>query len=177
MEKRAKSESKKDKKQSKIQISKEEYDDLKKLSGEKDDIYDKYMRIQADFENALKRLEKEREAFLKYANEGLVIEFLPIVDSLEIAERHIKTAKDFKAVQKGVDMIHTQIQKFLKELGVERIKTLDEKFDPNKHEVIEAVEAEGKDEDVIVEELKPGYMFNGKLLRPAMVKVSKKEEN
>jgi molecular chaperone GrpE len=73
-------------------------------------------------------------------------------------------------------MIHGQIQKFLKELGVERIKCLGEKFNPDRHEVLEVSEIDQGDEDTIIEELKPGYMLNGKLLRPASVKIVKKKE-
>ena len=158
-----------------VTIPREEYETLKKQSDEKASLQDKYLRIHADFENALKRLEKEREAFLKYANEGLIMDFLPIVDSLEIAEKHIKEAKDFNAVRQGVDIIHGQIQRFLKELGVDRIKSVGEKFDPNAHEVIEVVESEDKEDDIVVEELKPGYRLNGKLLRPASVKIIKRK--
>ena len=159
-----------------ITISKEEYETLKRHSSEKEHFYDKYLRAHAEFENALKRLQKEREAFLMYANEGLIMDFLPIVDSLEIAERHVKEAKDFDAVRQGVDMIHRQIQRFLKELGVERVQSAGEKFDPNVHEVIEVVEEDSGEDDTIIEELKPGYKLNGKLLRPASVKVVRKKE-
>ena len=92
-----------------------------------------------------------------------------------MAEKHIKEAKDFKAVQEGVDMIQSQIQKFLKDLGVERIKTEGGKFDPHLHEPIEAVEAEGKEEGDILSELKPGYTVNCRLLRPASVRIAKKK--
>lgn len=161
-------------KEEKITIPRSEYDSLKIKSEERDSFYDKYVRAHAEFENARKRLEKDRIDFLKYANEGLILEFLPIVDSLEIAERHIKEAKDFKAVQEGVDIIQSHIQKFLKEIGLEKIKAVGGKFDPHLHEAVEIEDSEDK-EDVIVEELKPGYKLNGKLLRPASVKIAKKK--
>lgn len=157
-----------------VTIPKKEYETLKAKHDERDSYYDKYVRAHAEFENAKKRLEKEKVDFARYANECFVIDFLPIIDSLEISEKHIKEAKDFKAVQEGVDMIHAQIQKFLKDIGVEKIKTVGEKFDPNMHEAIETQEANDKDEGLITEELKPGYTFNGRLLRPASVKIVKK---
>lgn len=175
MEKEKQHRKKEEKAPENVTITKDEYEALKKHSSEKDSIYEKYLRVHADFENALKRLEKERESFLKYANESLIMDFLPIVDSLEIAEKHIKEAKDFNAVRQGVDMIHGQIQKFLKELGVERIKAVGEKFDPNLHEVIEVLESDEAEDDVVAEELKPGYKLNGKLLRPASVKIIKRK--
>lgn len=158
-----------------IIVSKQEYEALKSKAEERDSLYDKYVRAHAEFENAKKRLEKEKIDFLRYANESLVFEFLPILDNLEIAEKHIKDAKDFKAVQEGVDMIQAQIQSFLKDIGLERMKTTGEKFDPHIHEAIEIEEANDRDDNLIVAELKPGYRFNGKLLRPASVKIIKRE--
>ena len=157
-----------------ITILKTEYEALKAKHDERDSFYDKYVRAHAEFENARKRIEKDKADSLKYANESFVIDFLPIIDSLEISEKHIKEAKDFLAVQEGVDMIHVLIQKFLKDIGVEKIKTIGEKFDPHFHEAVETVDANDKEDGTIVEELKPGYTFNGKLLRPASVKIVKK---
>jgi molecular chaperone GrpE len=159
-----------------ITIPKIEYEALKARPVERDSYYDKYVRAHAEFENAKKRMEKDKIDYAKYANECFVIDFLPIMDSLEMSEKHIKEAKDFKAVQEGVDMIHGQIQKFLKDIGVERIKTVGEKFDPHVHEAIETIEADDKEEGLITDELKPGYTFNGRLLRPASVKIVKHKE-
>lgn len=156
-----------------VTIPKKEYEVLKAKHDERDEYYDKYVRAHAEFENAKKRIEKEKGDFQRFANECFVIDFLPIIDSLEMSEKHIKDAKDFKAVQEGVDMIHIQIQKFLKDIGVERIKTIGEKFDPHFHEAIETIETNDKEDLLIVEELKPGYTFNGKLIRPAAVKIVK----
>ena len=157
-----------------ITILKSEYEALKAKNDERDSFYDKYVRAHAEFENARKRIEKDKADSLKYANECFVVDFLPIIDSLEMSEKHIKEAKDFKAVQEGVDMIHILIQKFLKDIGVEKIKTVGEKFDPHFHEAVEIVDSKDKEEGAIIEELKPGYTFNGKLLRPASVKIVKK---
>jgi len=151
-----------------------EQEDLKAKAAERDEYYDKYLRAHAEFENAKKRMDKERTELLRYANEGFIISFLPIVDNLEIAERHIKEAKDFKAVQEGVDMIQMQIIAFLKDIGVERIKTVGEKFDPHMHDPVEIEESKEKEDGLILAELKPGYKFNGRLLRPACVKIVKK---
>ncbi|MDD5680654.1 MAG: nucleotide exchange factor GrpE [Candidatus Omnitrophica bacterium] len=150
-----------------MMVSKKEYEALQ----------DKYLRACAELENTKKRLEKEKTDSVRYANDVLILEFLPILDNLEIAEKHIKEAKDFKAVQEGVDMIQLQMQGFLKEIGVERIKTVGEKFDPHQHEVVEVVESEEKSDGLIVEELKPGYRINGRLLRPAFIKIGKKKDN
>jgi len=162
-----------DNKDDNITVPKTEYDALKSRAEERDLYYEKYVMAHAEFENARKRMEKERADLLKYASESLLLEFLPIVDNLEIAEKHIEEAKDFKAVQEGVDMIQQQILKFLKDVGIERIKTVGEKFDPHVHEPIETEESKDKDDGLILAELKPGYRLNGKLLRPAAVKIVK----
>jgi molecular chaperone GrpE len=164
----------KEPKDEKVTLSKAEYEALKAKADERDAFSDKYVRAHAEFENVRKRLEKEKIDFMKYANEGLIFEFLPIIDNLEMAEKHIKEAKDFNSVREGVDMIQMQIQKFLKDIGLERIKAVGEKFDPHMHEPIETEDSKDKDDGLIVAELKPGYRFNGKLLRPASVKIIKK---
>lgn len=158
-----------------INISKADYESLKKAAEEKEAFYDKYLRAGAELENTKKRLEKDKSDSIKYANTAIVLEFLPILDNLEIAERHIKEAKDFKAVQEGVDMIQAQIQHFLKDIGVEKITAVGEKFDPHRHEVVDVDETGDGDDDIIVKELKPGYRLNGALLRPALVKIAKKK--
>ncbi len=160
-----------------VSLPKKEYEELKARSEERDAYCDKYVRAHAEFENARRRMEKDKTDYARFANDSLILDFLPILDNLETAEKHIKEAKDFKAVQEGVDMIQIQMQKFLKDIGVERIKTLGCKFDPHMHEPLEAVEAEGKEEGEILSELKPGYKINGRLLRPASVRIAKKKEN
>jgi len=159
-----------------VTIPKKEYDALRSKHDERDSYYDKYVRAHAEFENAKRRMEKDKVDFLKYANESFVVDLLPIIDSLDMSERHIKEAKDFKAVQEGVDMIHVQIQKFLKDIGVERVKTVGEKFDPNLQEAVETIDDKDKEEGTITEELKPGYKFNGRLLRPASVRIVKHKD-
>jgi molecular chaperone GrpE len=159
-----------------VVLSKEEFAALKAKADGCDAAQDKYVRAHAEFENIRKRLEKEKSDFARYANESLIFEFLPIVDNLEMAEKYIKEAKDFAAVREGVDMIQSQIQKFLKDLGVEKIKTIGEKFDPHLHDPMETDEAKDKDEGLIVGELKPGYRLNGRLLRPASVRIVKHKD-
>lgn len=156
-----------------VTLPKAEYEAMKAKAAERDGYYDRYLRAHAEFENAKKRSEKERADLLKFANEGFILSFLPIVDNLEMAEKHIKEAKDFKAVREGVDMIQAQIVEFLKEIGVERIKSLGQKFDPNLHDAIETEEADASNDGLVTAELKPGYKVNGRLLRPASVRIAK----
>ena len=158
-----------------VSLSRKEYEELKAKADERDAYCDKYMRSHAEFENARRRMEKDKADYARFANDSLILEFLPIIDNLEMAEKHLEDAKDFKGVQEGVGMIQVQIQKFLKDIGVEKIKTEGGKFDPHLHEPLEAVEAEGKEDGDILAELKPGYKINGRLLRPASVKIAKKK--
>ena len=158
-----------------ITVPKAEYNAIKAKADERDIYYDKFLRLQAEFDNAKKRFEKDKSDLLHYANDGFLLEFMPILDNLEAAEKHIKEAKDFKAVQEGVDIIQVQIQRFLKDIGVEKVKAVGEKFDPHLHEAIEVDETSDGDDGMVVLELKPGYKLNGRLLRPASVKISKKK--
>ena len=161
-----------------VTVPKAEYDALLKKAGEKDSFHDNYVRAHAEFENLKKRLERERIEFLKYAKEDFVAEFIPILDSIDMALKHIKGSNDVKALQEGINMIDLQVKKFLQSLGAERVKTLGEKFDPHMHEAIESIEMNDKEEGSIAEELKAGYRLNGKLIRPAAVRIVKhKEEN
>ncbi len=162
-------------KEESVSVSRQEYEAMKTKSDERDIFYDKYLRAHSEFENAKKRIEKEKLDFIKYANDSIILEFLPIIDNLEIAEKHIKEAKDFKAVQEGLDMIQLQIQKFLKDIGIEKVKTVGDKFDPHRHEAVETEDAHGQEDGTVVAELKPGYALNGRLLRPASVKIVKKK--
>ncbi len=143
---------------------------------EYDALYAKYLHAHADFENMKKRHERERLDLLRYAKEEFIAEFMPILDSMEMASRHIDSSSDSKALKEGMSMIDTQVKKFLKDLGVEKVKTAGEKFDPHLHEAVEVLEADDKEENLIVEELKAGYKLNGRLLRPAAVKIVKHVE-
>jgi molecular chaperone GrpE len=132
-----------------------------------------WQRERADFLN-YKREELERvEEILKYANEGLILKILPILDNFEMVTK--KLPEDLKNNEnvKGILQIKNQILNFLKEQGVEEIKSIGEKFDPNLQEVVEEVKIEGKESGIIIEEIQKGYKINGRLLRPAKVKVTK----
>ncbi|TSC75705.1 MAG: molecular chaperone GrpE [Parcubacteria group bacterium Gr01-1014_30] len=132
---------------------------------------------RADFLN-YKKDEMERVGdILKYANEGLIVKILPILDNFEIAIKGIMNQEsgigNSEEVIKGFSQIKEQILTFLKEQGIEEIKSIGEKFDPNLHEVMEELETPDKESGIILEETQKGYTINGRLLRPAKVKVIK----
>ena len=163
-------------------------EDVKKQLEECQRLKDEYLqgwqRARADFLN-YKKEEMERIAgFMAYANEELILKILPILDNFEIVEKKLPENLKNEENVKGILQVKIQLQDFLKNQGIEEIKKAGEKFDPNLHEAVEEVEeiepsfakaSEGKDikSGIIVEEIQKGYKINGRLLRPAKVKVVK----
>lgn len=139
-------------------------------------LWDKYVRLQADFDNYRKRSFKERADFVKFANEGLIVELLSILDNFERGIKSAELKKDYGLLHQGVDMILKQLHSLLETKGLSRIKSLGQKFDPHQHEAVEVVEKDGAEEDVITDELQSGYILGGRVIRPAMVKVVKAKE-
>jgi len=136
-----------------------------------EELWDKYVRLGAEFDNYKKRSLKERGDFIKFANEGLIIELLSILDNFERGIKSAEQKKDYDLLHQGVDMISKQLHSLLETKGLSRIKSKGEKFDPHQHEAVEVVD--GDDEGLIIEELQPGYFLSGRIVRPARVKVVK----
>lgn len=152
-------------------------DELKKLQEEAQKAKDQYLRTLADLENTRKRLHREKEEFARYAAESTVRELLPIVDSLDHALVAVDKQSDPQAVIKGVHLIYRQLLGVLQKEGVKRIPTIGEAFDPHKHEAVAQVDAQdGQKDNQIIEEVQVGYTMNDRVLRPAMVKVAKKQQ-
>ena len=127
-------------------------------------------RLQADFENYIKRTEKDNVEFSKYASGNLIIKLLGIMDDFE---RAFETMKDDENAR-GISMILNQLNKVLEEEGTRPIITSGEKFDPHKHEVIADIETDDHDEGAIVQEFQKGYWYKDKVIRPSKVIISKK---
>ncbi|MFH1841168.1 MAG: nucleotide exchange factor GrpE [Candidatus Nealsonbacteria bacterium] len=144
---------------------------LEECQKKRDEYLAGWQRARADFLNYKKEEMERMGKILKYANEDLILKILPILDNLEKAEK--ETPDDLKENQyvSGVFQIKKQIEEFLKNQGIEEIKSLGESFDLNFHEVVE--EVEGEKTGIIVEEVKKGYKLQDKVIRPAKVKVSK----
>ncbi len=143
------------------------------------DYKESLQRLQAEFENYKKRVEKENIQFKQFAAAGLVKNLLPVLDSFELALKSInssskeeeKSAANTKLVQ-GFEMIYGQFYSALEAQGLRPIKTLDEKFDPYKHEVLMQGETDDEKKDgTVVEEFQRGYMFSDAVLRYSKVKV------
>ena len=151
-------------------------EDLFKKQAEVEEYKDKLLRLHAEFDNFKKRVIKEKQDYIKFANDVLILELLYIFDNFERALAAADKTQDFKVLHQGVEMILLQMQGFLKERGLEKIKTMGELFDPNRHEALEQIEQDNCEDNVIVEEFQPGYSLNDRVVRPAKVKVAKKKE-
>ncbi len=146
---------------------KKELEEQKKLVG---DYVEHMIRLQAEFENYQKRVDRERDEFVRYANEKLILELLNIVDDFE---RAIPSLREKEIDTTGIVMIYTNFMKILENEGLKKIDCIGKKLDPYYHDVLLQEEV-GKDDGTIIEELQKGYMLNSKVLRHSKVKISKK---
>ena len=147
-------------------VSREDFD---KLKAERDQLLDRLARLQAEFENARKRGEREKSEFREYATGSVVEQFLPVLDNFELALKHDSTAEQLR---KGVELIVKQMHEILRQLQVNKVATVGEEFDPRLHEALGAVERDDLPDQHVAEEVRPGYKLRDRLLRPALVRVA-----
>ena len=167
-----------------------EIEELKKKLEECQKLREEYLagwqRARADFLNYKKEEMERIGEFFKYANLNLILKILPILDNFEITEKKLPENLKADVNVRGILQIKNQILDFLKSQGVEEIKSVGERFDPNFQEIVEIVEIkdynspttqQGKkqyiESGVVIEEIQKGYKINGRLLRPAKVRVTK----
>lgn len=152
---------------------------LKEQLQEKDKIIEDHknrlLRALADFENYKKRVANEQDALVQFSNEQLISALLPVVDNFERALGSMEKEKIADDFAKGLALIKKQIEDALKKFGLEEIQALNQPFDANLHEAIMKKESDHP-ENTIIEVAQKGYMLHSRLLRPAMVIISKKEE-
>jgi len=155
---------------------KSELSETKKMLKEKtktaDDYLSKLQWLQAEFENFRKRIDKEKNDYVKYANKNLIMKLL---DSVDDFERIMNNIKD-KEITDGLNMIYKNFLHVLENEGLKKIDASGKNFDPYKHEAFLQVVDSSKPENTVVEELQKGYMLNENVIRPAKVKISKKGE-
>jgi len=144
--------------------------EIERLESELDELRDIHLRKLAEFDNFRKRTERERVEIKRHANEDLVRELLPVLDNFERALEHGSEA-DSGAFHEGVEMIAKQLWDTLERQGVEIVDPMGQKFSPEFHEAVHRVEDESMDPGTIASVLAKGYLFNGRLVRPAMVGV------
>jgi molecular chaperone GrpE len=136
-----------------------------------EDYFQRLVRLQADFENFRRRTAREKEDFYKYAAEQLIESLLPILDNFELALAHGRETPG--KLFEGVEIIYRQIVDTLAAQGLTPIPSVGEIFDPSKHEAVLQEQTGNHPDNVILEELRKGYLFKDKLLRPSMVKVAR----
>ena len=158
-------------------ISEEVIQNLKQIhEREVKTLKDRCLRSQADLENLRKRTAREREQITKFANESLMFNFLPVLDNFSHAMKAKDATGDFDSFKEGMNLIHNQLQKILNDNGLEKIEAENQKFDPHLHEAMSVDYRNDLPEDQVVEVLRDGYILKDRVLRPAMVRVSKKPE-
>ncbi|MFH0871440.1 MAG: nucleotide exchange factor GrpE [bacterium] len=136
-------------------------------------LSDRLLRLQAEFENFKKRTAKERAELIKFANEGLLLEMIPILDNLERAINSARENVDIENLLKGLELVQRLFTTFLERAGVKEIRAQGQVFDPRLHEAVLTVESAIHPDNTVVEEIQRGYLLNNRVLRPAMVKVAK----
>ena len=142
---------------------------------EAQDNYDRFLRLSAEFENFKKRMEKEKNDAYKFGTENLIKEFLPVLDNLERAIDHGE-AKDPQGLIEGVDMTLKGFRTALEKIGLSPVDASGKEFDPNLHEAVMVQEDAHHPAGTVLTQLQKGYTLHSRLLRPAMVVVSKRPE-
>lgn len=144
---------------------------VKKLTAELDDLRQTLLRRQADFDNYRKRIEKERAEDSKRATARVVESLIPIVDGFEHALAAHKD-DEYAGYRKGFELIYKQLLDNLARLGVERVEPLGQPFDPHMHQAMDRTETTEHPDGTILAVFQPAYVYGGRVLRPAMVRVA-----
>lgn len=152
-------------------------DNLKQIhEREVKELKERLLRAHADLDNLRKRTARERQDVIRFANENMISNFLPIVDNFYHAVKSMEKSDDPVAVMGGIRLIYDQMIRILKESGLEVIDAQDKPFDPRYHEAMAVSYDEDFPENQVLEVFREGYQLNDRVLRPAMVRVNKKPE-
>ena len=143
--------------------------ELDQLKAERDRLLDRLARLQAEFENARKRAERERVEHREFAAGSVAEQFLPVLDNLELA---LKAKGSAEQLRSGVSLIVKQLEEILEKLQVKAVPTEGEAFDPRFHEALGTVERDDVPDQHVAEEVRKGYKIRERLLRPALVRVA-----
>jgi molecular chaperone GrpE len=145
--------------------------EVEKLRGEREALIDRLARLQAEFDNARKRAQREQQEFREYAAADVIKGILPVLDSFERAlKAPAGNANDFRS---GIELIYRQFVDTLQKIGVQPINAVGQPFDPRFHEAIEMVDTNKVEDHHVLDELQRGYKYKDRLLRPAMVRVAR----
>ncbi len=154
---------------------KEQVDPAEALKADLDEAKKKYLYLAADYENAKRRFQKEKEGLLKYGSEKILQDLVEVVDNLERTVGAIGNLEDEKVknIVTGIDMVTKQFLTTLEKHGLSQLESMGKEFDPNFHEAMAQEESDEHSENTIISVFQRGYMLNGRLLRAAKVIVSK----
>lgn len=145
---------------------------LRTKESQVEELLGRLQRLQADFDNFKRRTQKEKEDIIQNAAASTVETLLPVMDNFRRA--FLAGGGEEASFREGVEMIFKQLEKTLKDAGLEPIECLGHVFDPNVHQAVFIVEDDSCEENTVVEEVQKGYTFGGRVIRPSMVKVSRK---
>ena len=143
------------------------------LKTERDQLLDRLARLQAEFDNSRKREQRERGEFRDYATASVIEQFLPVIDNFQLALKSGGSADQLRA---GVELIVKQMEDILRNLNVQVVPTVGTQFDPRVHEALDSVERNDVPDHQVLDEVRRGYTLRDKMLRPALVRVAKNEE-
>ena len=136
-----------------------------------DELYDKYLRLMAEYDNFKKRTQKEKEELFSYATADTIEKLLPVIDNLERAVASVKD-EEKNTFSEGIKMVLKQLFELFEKMGVEEIDALGKEFDPNFHNAVMHVEDETAEANIVVEQFMKGYKYKDKVIRYSMVKVA-----
>ena len=148
----------------------ERVSEVEKLRAERDVLVDRLARMQAEFDNARKRAQREQQDYRDYALTDTVKTLIPVMDSFD---RALQSSPEKSEFHSGVELIHKQLLDALTKIGVQPIAAKGQQFDPRFHEAIEMVDTENAKDNEVIDELQRGYKLKDRLLRPAMVRVAR----
>ncbi len=139
-----------------------------------DERHDQLLRLHAEFDNFKKRTAREYESLTKFANKRLIGEMLPVIDNFKRAVDSADKVSNINDLKNGIKLVLKQFEDILRQNGLEEIGSDDTQFNPDKHEAVIQVETDEHPEDTVIEEVRTGYRLHGNVIRPSLVKVSKK---
>ncbi len=152
----------------------EEVNELRQQAAKAEEFYDRLQRQVAEADNLRKRLAKEKQDAVRYANESLIEQLLPTMDSFEMAMSAVRNADDstIDSLKTGIEMVHTQLKRTLEEVGLVEIDATGQAFDPSQHEAVSRKKTDEADEGTAIEQTRKGYRLRDRTLRAASAVVA-----
>ena len=159
-----------------VTVTPEQLEELKERAAKADEHWERLLRTTADFDNFKKRVTREKQDAIRFANEGLLQKLVPLLDNFEMALAAIQQQQNdgAQSLRAGIQMVYQQFKSVLADAGLEEIEALGKPFDPNLHEAVSQTETADAPEGQVMQQLRRGYKLRDRLIRPASVVVAKK---